>query len=522
MRAIQVFVYFTLLFFLFAFCCEASHAASYCWGDSWAQRRGRLSCWVRLTLNDGQLLCLSQMQWRRALDGDMPCLDYDVEERRRRSWEPEREGSRSILRIRKGTKGMGSQGRQSVKASWVKGLESLREETSRRLLPHDSTGVLRKLLLNQDCPDCELSLYRMLGFVHLVSPTGIHLYALARLIHSLNFLGLRYFGFSVTAALRLGVASSFLIWFLAWSMTGCKAGMLRPWVVILLRWGGRYLGYEWKGLAPLGLALGVDLAVAVTYHFLGLPGAWAPGRWHYALAVGGGLMALPRYHSTAGWRAGQPFGLKEHVSMSLGSWWTTACWDVWLQGTVATFTPLLSLLTIPLFSLWVYPLALLSVFLLFLGEGRLSSFLMLIIGKLTDVSISLFTHLSVVSQSLWVLSFEALLWGSAGALLALFFCQSFFQRFFLLGLFVFLRLFVFDSIKRPVSVEQLQVGQGDAALVVKDAQSGLVDVASAWSGSMGTWIKRLSIRGHSHLDWIFLTHLDEDHVGGLRRLLPPD
>jgi competence protein ComEC len=66
---------------------------------------------------------------------------------------------------------------------------------------------------------------------------------------------------------------------------------------------------------------------------------------------------------------------------------------------------------------------------------------------------------------------------------------------------------------------QLDVGQGDSALVLGDS-AGLVDAGSARAAREAGWLSMLSRNGVAALDWVVLTHLDEDHAGGLKKLMP--
>ena len=68
-------------------------------------------------------------------------------------------------------------------------------------------------------------------------------------------------------------------------------------------------------------------------------------------------------------------------------------------------------------------------------------------------------------------------------------------------------------------VEQLDVGQGDAALVFGGPRKiGLIDTGSEKSLSDDQWIQIFAERQVHEISWIALTHLDEDHAGGLKRL----
>lgn len=69
------------------------------------------------------------------------------------------------------------------------------------------------------------------------------------------------------------------------------------------------------------------------------------------------------------------------------------------------------------------------------------------------------------------------------------------------------------------SVSQMDVGQGDGALVDEgQGHFGWVDVGSERALKLAAWIQLLAQRGVRSIDWVFLTHLDEDHVGALKPL----
>jgi competence protein ComEC len=77
---------------------------------------------------------------------------------------------------------------------------------------------------------------------------------------------------------------------------------------------------------------------------------------------------------------------------------------------------------------------------------------------------------------------------------------------------------------RAAQVEQLDVGQGDAAWVETlgargGARSlGMIDAGSERALSDRAWLEVMIRRGTRRLDWVALTHLDEDHAGGLKRI----
>lgn len=67
-----------------------------------------------------------------------------------------------------------------------------------------------------------------------------------------------------------------------------------------------------------------------------------------------------------------------------------------------------------------------------------------------------------------------------------------------------------DSV--PMEVHFLDVGQGDATLVINGAHAMLID---AGDNAKGTAVQLyLQKRGIEHLDYLVLTHTDADHIGG--------
>jgi competence protein ComEC len=69
-----------------------------------------------------------------------------------------------------------------------------------------------------------------------------------------------------------------------------------------------------------------------------------------------------------------------------------------------------------------------------------------------------------------------------------------------------------------IQIEQLDVGQGDAALVSDSGTHGLIDTGSERALSPQGWVTLFAERSITRIDWIALTHLDEDHAGGVLTL----
>lgn len=76
------------------------------------------------------------------------------------------------------------------------------------------------------------------------------------------------------------------------------------------------------------------------------------------------------------------------------------------------------------------------------------------------------------------------------------------------------------SLFQAHTVVQLDVGQGDSALVFyENGKVGMIDTGSFRHGSLLYWSKVFSYYSILHLDFVVISHLDEDHSGGLFHLL---
>lgn len=69
-------------------------------------------------------------------------------------------------------------------------------------------------------------------------------------------------------------------------------------------------------------------------------------------------------------------------------------------------------------------------------------------------------------------------------------------------------------------VSLLDVGQGQAVLIVVDSQRVLIDTGDALRGTaLATRFAEFTARGVRQLDWLILSHGDRDHLGGAAELL---
>lgn len=503
----------------------ASHSAQEvsiqgCAQNRLAARRGSETCWAQLAWRGTEFdsrLCIQKALWQRMLltqatrcgvwKGQWKVYSPPLNPLSEISGTPP---SKKVLRTFQVSAFQG--GASAMLERWVWSIESARERADAWIAPRDHSGVLRELLTGTRPSGGALTLLSLLGFVHLLAAAGIHLYALAGLIHwLLKRVAISWESLPLPWAKRAAATITLAVWLYAWLMGGGRPGMLRPWIVVCLRMGARRLGLRWRRLAPLGLALVVDLAVAIARGELG--GASGHGRWVYALACGGGLLAR-----SAPWAA-------------VGSWILAAWLEAAHGGTVALATPILSAVTVPLYAGVLYPLLLLAWSLKCAGFTALGELLGSWCGGISETAVRALTGLAMQDGALWSVGKFALV---AGLLISAFLLGTKTRmRIAVLGLVVAIRLGLSEAqawhpspavrVMRAERVWQLDIGQGDAALVRSKFEGGgknfgLIDVGPERALSDRAWLELLSQGGAQRIDWVALTHLDEDHAGGLKRL----
>jgi beta-lactamase superfamily II metal-dependent hydrolase len=426
------------------------------------------------------------------------------------------------------------------------GVERFREEVAQFLVSSDRAGLLRKLLLNESPPpkssDDEArsfklhqDLLRIMGWVHLLTASGIHLLAWmawSRFVVMRGPLGWAFRRWEGWGLRTSRVISSLgVLWI--WVLSGARAGLLRPMLVLGMRAAlirsGRRVG-RWL---PLGFALGVDCAFALLGEATGRS-EWAPGREHYALAVAGGLAAwdamsdIRRRASDGGYIYRLWAGLQSHAAMAVGSWLWIVPLDILHGNRLAPLTPILSFVSIPILAGVFYPALILLTLLVWAGaDGLAQTGFDLCAGAVEGFCIALQSAPGMSEISVFGLpapSFIVALIFSA----ALFVFGRAGQRRNALRIAVVVGALAVRWLLgapllegRDSSIVQLDVGQGESALIMDRSGTppqdwmGLVDAGSGQAFSIARWKEVLTKRGVDHLDGVFLTHLDEDHAGGV-------
>jgi competence protein ComEC len=500
-----------------------------------ARRAARETCWAKFALGEGRDLCVPRALWRERLVGPRAgplCGEW------RGRWKAvafpsnTRADGPKRSRLRFVAEALPAAARPAgVLAHATLAVERLRERCSALLARKDGLGILRRLLLDERAHEDAAGLLRLSGFVHVVTASGIHLYALAAAAERIAFAAGAAAGVPARAAIGLSRGLAALLWLLAWLLSGLRPGLLRPWLIVAGRHVALARGVRWRPWAPLALALALDCAVALVHAARG-EDAWAPGRWHYALAVGGGLAAIQLRRGRSAREAANPMipgGLADHAVLAVGSWVLVALWDAWHLGLVAPFTPVLSVLTIPIGSALALP-AMLGLALALAadeGLGVPAAALADALGASVTWVFEWLARLTLAAGGIWEVGPGAF-WGGIAASTALLAATRGARG---PGLALLALLLCVRAGQAPAGqsaghprpsqareVRQLDVGQGDAALVLSEDSAGLIDAGPERALGPSAWLALLSGYGVRSLDWVALTHLDEDHAGGLRRL----
>jgi len=357
------------------------------------------------------------------------------------------------------------------------------------MISGDEYGIVHRLLLNETVLPSPEGLFRILGFIHLYSASGLHLMALE------NFLQ-RFLGRTLAARKILTV---FFLFFLlvVWKLQGFRLGFARILILFFLKAHAREQGLRWRIYYPLFLAFCFDFAV-------GIDAGWL----HYYLAILGGMLGLELS------RERSPF--MQHLYLSVASWLMTAPLDLWEHHSIAWMTPLWSMITIPPIAFFLYPVSVLSYFFF----GSVPSAVM----DLWNTGVGLVLKFVDLGFTFSALTGQFVLISLLCSLLTSFMFYRFKQfreRLLLVTVAVFLALssrFHFSDGK--MFLVQLDVGQGDSLLISRGDRVEMIDLGSARDQKPEVMVQRLARFGIVHVDTVLFSHLDEDHAGGLKMLLP--
>ncbi len=293
-----------------------------------------------------------------------------------------------------------------------------------------------------------------------------------------------------------------LFWFfiiLIWKLQGFRLGFARVLVLFFLRALAREKGFKWRVYYPLFLALCFDFA-------LGINSGWQ----HYYLAILGGMLGLEL--------AKDQNVFIQHLYLAVASWLMTAPLDLYEHHTISWMTPVWSMITIPLIALILYPLSVFSYVIL----DRIPDFLMSVWNQGIEMLLKLADHgftFSVVNESV-ILS--SLIFSIVTTVIFLKVADKKYRKLFIISCLI--TLFGFKEFNLDTKVRmkliQLDVGQGDSLLVKKNNLTEMIDLGTSRDVKPEAMILHLAKYGENQVNSVLFSHLDEDHAGGLRLLLP--
>lgn len=458
-------------------------------------------CEVEIKVSDSIPLCLTYSQWSRRVlepDAEYRCI-AEYRPRAYLSNPPDLSEKEVVPRyqckkLQRGNRSKPSLGGFAFLLSWI---ERFRLKLFSVLKVHDQEHMVIRSLLLGARGDPSSGLYlRAQGFVHLLRETGIHFYAL---LAWTNFI-FKWVSSKLSemrprlAMRRASQLSGFLISIFAWALSGARINTLIPLAIVGLRFMATRFGSRLRVFAPLFLCMAV------------LGSFREGGGAHYVAAVGGGLLGYwdSRDRGEQKWR--------QHFAMAIGSYLPIAVFDLIHYREVSPWTPILSVLTVSWFiDLWFFPV--------FISLWTWTDPPRWIF----DTSIYPIVNVSdaLKLKAVWYAS--PLCFLVALGLVSLFRSRNSF--FILVSLSFAIRALKPETLDlwrvgdAQSAVIQWDVGQGDSALVKfgRDQRVGLIDTGPPLDAIR--WMRMLASQGVTRLDFVALTHLDQDHVGGLESII---
>ncbi len=428
-------------------------------------------------------------------------------------------------------------------------LETLRQSLLAQVQVFDDWGVFRRLLFDEPLAHSPEGILRTLGWVHIYSASGIHLYALASALETITELVVSKCSHRLdrnnphrssrlplrTIKVVLRTVTLILFWFL-WALQKFRFGFIRPLFMFGLRKWGQALGLKWARFAPLLITFLLDIILSTLSASPHSTLDW-DGKIHYFLAVGGGILAMDfavdsaksHFEKNGPKSGGIVRFFLEHGSLAWGSWLGIAAIELWRNHQVALFTPLWSLLMLPLFCGLLYPALVFSLLFACVGLPVLLSASVRVGSACTTFFIQVMDQLNltffVIPQGgIMIAFFLGLIF--VGILRIL---ESTRRRIAFVALFV-----VFLGMGRVVLeiygeelplwhrvITQVDVGQGDALMIhdsnyTRGGRAEMIDVGGYRKIKPEFWLSEFSKLGVTQVDGILLSHLDEDHQGALQ------
>jgi competence protein ComEC len=378
------------------------------------------------------------------------------------------------------------------------------EQAIQNCLPEKEAGIMSAMILGEKSGlSTEIKdLYKQNGIAHILAISGLHV----SLIGAGLFYFLRKFVMPMKAAAGVTTAALFLYG----ELTGFSVSTQRAVFMMVCVLGARFLGKRYDRLSALALSAVIQLLLNPLILFqsgfllsyvtvLGIDVFLKPFSQTKLIKSRIGNMILGS--------AGVFFVTFPILLYSYFEW---NPYSVWINVLILPFVSILLVMTIVG--------SLFSVFVLYVGKflTGTSYFILRYYQMLCDLTRYLPAHRMVSGQPSW---WQIVLYY---ALIGTFYFA--FRKWKISGILLILAISVFLFPKSHVSglvMTNLDVGQGDCTCIRSGDVVILVDGGSSDVSEVGKYriVPYLKSQGIAKIDYIFLTHSDDDHVNGIREII---
>ena len=362
--------------------------------------------------------------------------------------------------------------------------------------------ILCAILLNEkgDLQEEVKELYQKNGYGHILAISGLHISFIGiGIFHLLRKIGI---GYRMSAFISTSVLSLYVI------MIGFSVSIFRAFLMLLMRIGAEVTGRVYDMLTAVTLSA----AILVIYEPLYLRDAsfqLSHGAIYAILFV---APAIKRY-------IGKEGVLMDSICTSLAIQIALFPITIWWYYEVAVYSILWNLIVIPLMS-----------FLMTLG--MMGSFLPLRSLWLTACSLIL-TVFDVIGQIGNLLPWNRIVLGRPHIIAVILFYgwlvltvqlskyKEKYRKLIIIGMIGVIALFI-KMPNRELEITMLDVGQGDCIFMKGPwGKAYLVDGGSSDVNQVGKYRIEsfLKYKGVGTLDYVFLSHGDQDHYNGIKELI---
>ncbi len=383
----------------------------------------------------------------------------------------------------------------------------------------NARGVLGALVLgDRFWLDREVSsVFRRAGAAHLLAVSGLHVASVFAFLYFFAFFilsrtGVVKYGFDIRPVSSLFAAAGCILYagFVSFSPPTLRAVSTLVLFIIVSMQG--------RKVDSFNILLAVLVGILLFYPDM----LFSPSFQLSAAAAGGILLAVRRKGEEEG-------KIKKFLKVSTAAWLFTLGIAAYHFGSISIWTVVTNTVLVPLYSLIVLPLALIGALISFLFV-KAGAFILSVSGIFIDLSLGFMKVISnlpaadfkIPCVDIWFL----FIW--------YFVCVVIFlnlkaKRKILYVLIVLLIFFTWGRaalrplFSRGVSVEVLDVGQGDCVFIDCSGKTMLIDSGplrhDGTDEGMRTVVPYLLRKGVLHLDYMILTHPDSDHIGGALKIL---